>query len=163
RADDWQPERDVDRLAEGNELDGYQSLVVIAGDDDVELAALGAHEHGIGRKRTADLDPACPARLDRGHDRVRLLASKQPVFGAVAIAATTPCFASSTARTIVSYAARPASALRTPGSNRPPSAEPYTIGSHTSVTRPSPAARSAISGPIPAGSPAVMAMRGFMS
>src|SRR5689334_1350231 len=35
------------------------------------------------------------------------------------------------------------------------------IGSHTAVTRGSAAARAAISGPMPAGSPAVMTMRGL--
>ena len=38
---------------------------------------------------------------------------------------------------------------------------PYTIGSHASRTRGSSAAFRAISGPMPAGSPDVMAMRGF--
>src|SRR6185503_7820975 len=50
----------------------------------------------------------------------------------------------------------------TPGSNVAPPAGPYTTGSHAASTRGSAAARAATSGPMPAGSPDVIAMRGFI-
>src|SRR5439155_632738 len=78
-----------------------------------------------------------------------------------ATAATAPLCASAVARTIASYAALPASADRTPGSNFTPEPAPYSTGSQTPRTRGSAAARRAISGPMPAGSPSVIATRGL--
>src|SRR5438094_10194149 len=63
---------------------------------------------------------------------------------------------------MTSCAARPASPLNTPGANVDPFGGPYTTGSQTSRTRGSAAAFAATSGPIPAGSPTVMATRGFI-
>ena len=55
----------------------------------------------------------------------------------------------------------PASAESSPGVNLDPAGGPYSTGSQTSRTRASSAALRAISGPIPAGSPTVMPIRGF--
>ena len=44
------PERDVDGLTECQQLHRNQPLVVIARDDHIELAALGAHEHRVARE-----------------------------------------------------------------------------------------------------------------
>src|SRR5436190_4710583 len=85
RADDRQSERHVDRGAEGQQLDRYQSLIVVAGDHDLELAALCADEEGIGRKRTGDVDAACAACGDRRRDDVALLAAEQPVLAGVRV------------------------------------------------------------------------------
>src|SRR5882672_3667108 len=63
---------------------------------------------------------------------------------------------------MISYAARPASPLTAPGANAVPAAGAYMTGSHASRTRGSAAARAATSGPIPAGSPVVIATRGFI-
>src|SRR5580765_4016532 len=46
--------------------------------------------------------------------------------------------------------------------NRAPAGAPYSTGSQTPSTLGSAAARRAISGPMPAGSPSVIAMRGFI-
>src|SRR5688572_29109905 len=81
--------------------------------------------------------------------------------GAVAIASTAPLFAASTARTIVSCAAWPASAETSPTRNSSGGGA-NTTGSHTARTRASAAAFSTISGPMPAGSPTVNATRGFL-
>ena len=64
------PMRHVDRLAEGEQLHRDQSLVVIAGEHAVELAARRAHEHGVGREsvprcrcpRRGRRPPPAPAR-----------------------------------------------------------------------------------------------------
>src|SRR4029078_12614825 len=65
RADDRQPERDVDRLPEGDELHRYEPLVVVTGDDDVEVAAAGADENGVAGKRPLDVQGARATRHDR--------------------------------------------------------------------------------------------------
>src|SRR5262245_19938778 len=78
------------------------------------------------------------------------------------MAATRCVIASSTARTITSYAARPASALSIPGANRSRCGGRYGTGSQTASTRGSAAACATISGPTPAGSPEVIAIRGFL-
>lgn len=78
------------------------------------------------------------------------------------MAATRPACASRVAAQIASYAARPASADSTPGSKRASGGGPYRIGSQTSRTRGSSLALRAISGPMPAGSPTVIAMRGVV-
>ena len=65
RADDRQAQRDVHGLAEREQLHGHQALIVVAGDDDVELAAVRAHEHGVGGQRPDDVDAAGPARPPR--------------------------------------------------------------------------------------------------
>jgi hypothetical protein len=61
--DDRQAERDIHGLAERQQLDRNQSLVVIAGDDGVELAAGGADEHSVGRKGPPHVNPGSPAGL----------------------------------------------------------------------------------------------------
>ena len=74
--------------AERQQLHRNQPLIVIAGDDDVELAAGGAHEHRVARERTRDID-ARRARhcVDRRRDRVDLLPPEQPVFAGVRVQA----------------------------------------------------------------------------
>ena len=49
--DDRQAEGHVDRLTERKQLHRNQTLIVVAGDDDVEFAAGGAEEHRVARKR----------------------------------------------------------------------------------------------------------------
>src|SRR5581483_1628165 len=85
-ANEWQPDGDVDGLAEGETLDGDQSLVVIAGDDDVELAARRAQENGVAGEGAADVDVIIqPAGFD-GRDHLRgLLKSEQPALAAVRV------------------------------------------------------------------------------
>ena len=82
------------------------------------------------------------------------------LIGAVAIASILPARASSTARTMASYAARPAAAVTRPRSNGSDVTGPYTTGSQMLSTPASPAAFAVISGPMPAGSPAVIPIRG---
>src|SRR5690606_6335927 len=85
--------------------------------------------------------------------------------GPVAMASTSPRCAARTASTSVSKAALPLSAETRPGVNlaRASSGEgPYTTGSQVARTSAAAAAAATISGPIPAGSPTVSAMRGFM-
>jgi len=48
-------ERDVYRAAERRDLDRRHPDVVIRRDDGIELAADGAHEHGVGGERSFDL------------------------------------------------------------------------------------------------------------
>jgi len=60
--DDWKAERHVDGPAEGQQLHGNQPLIVIAGNDRIELAACRAAEDGVARERSVDINPA-PFRL----------------------------------------------------------------------------------------------------
>ena len=85
------------------------------------------------------------------------------LIGAVAIASTSPARAAFTARTMTSYAARPASADVVPTGTLTGGSGAKITGSHAASTRASAAAFPAISGPMPAGSPTVMATRGFIS
>src|SRR5678815_3584629 len=52
RAHDRQPERDVDRLVEVDELDRDQALVVIHRDERVVAAVTGVAERGVGDEWT---------------------------------------------------------------------------------------------------------------
>jgi hypothetical protein len=56
--DDGKAERDVDGAAERKQLYGNQPLIVIAGDDDVELAARSPAENGVAREWAFDINPA---------------------------------------------------------------------------------------------------------
>ena len=61
-------------VAKGQQLDRDQSLIVIAGDHAVELAARRAHEHGVAGNRAGDVDAAgAGARPPpaRARDRLR--------------------------------------------------------------------------------------------
>jgi hypothetical protein len=49
RPDDGKPERHVDGPAEREQFHGNQPLIVIAGDDRIELATGGAAEDGVAR------------------------------------------------------------------------------------------------------------------
>ena len=51
--DDGQAQRHVHRLAERQQLDRDQPLIVVAGDHDVELAPMRPDEHGVARQRAA--------------------------------------------------------------------------------------------------------------
>ncbi len=89
-ADDRQPERDVDRLAERQQLDRNQSLVVVAGDHRIEFAAHRADEHCVGRKRPGDIDAALPRRRRRRAEHRLLLAADQPVLAGVRVQSGQP-------------------------------------------------------------------------
>src|SRR6476620_5887202 len=56
RPHERQTQGDIDRMAECNQLHRNQSLVVITADHDIELAATGSHEEGVGRKWSRYVD-----------------------------------------------------------------------------------------------------------
>src|SRR5438046_1838832 len=64
RLRDGQPQRDVHRAAEREQLDRNESLVVVARDDGIELAAYGAPEDRVARKRPVNGDTTRARRLD---------------------------------------------------------------------------------------------------
>src|SRR5262245_13976456 len=72
-------------MAKRQQLHWNQSLIVIAGDDDVELAPGGAHENGVAWKWTRYVEAARPAGLDRGTDGLFLFVAEQTVFPRVRI------------------------------------------------------------------------------
>src|SRR5688572_33493595 len=72
-------------MAEREELDWNQSLIVVARDNDVELAPGGAHKDCVGRERSTDVDAVASSRLNRGRDAVPLLDPEQTVFAGVRI------------------------------------------------------------------------------
>src|SRR5215813_9908412 len=85
RTDDRQPERDVDGSTEREQLDRNQPLVVITGDDDVELAARGADEHGVAGPRPGDVDAASPCGFDRGTEDAFVFSADHAVLAGVRI------------------------------------------------------------------------------
>ena len=58
-------------------LDRNQALVVVHRDHDIELARAGAHEDGIGRMRSTDIEPFGPRLLHRRCDLLDFLAAEQ--------------------------------------------------------------------------------------
>jgi len=66
RADDWKPERHVDRSAERKQLHGNQSLIVITRHHSIELAAGCAAEDGVARERSVDIDSAASRVINGG-------------------------------------------------------------------------------------------------
>jgi hypothetical protein len=65
-ADDRKAKRDVHRPAEREQLHGDEPLVVIAGDDGVELSSRGAAEDRVAGKRTLDRYATDARRFHRG-------------------------------------------------------------------------------------------------
>ena len=86
-ADDRKAERDVDRVTEREQLDGNQTLIVIAGDHRVELPLRGAHEHGVAGQRPLDLNAARARGLDGGTDHGALFLAEQPFLSRMRIQA----------------------------------------------------------------------------
>ena len=87
RADDRQPERDVDRVVEAGELRRDMALVVVHGNHGVEVARGGAQEDGVRRDRARDV-PALGAQLLDGRlDQLGLLGAEQAVLAGVRIQA----------------------------------------------------------------------------
>src|SRR5262245_15356109 len=80
RSDDRQSERDVHGVAEGEQLDRNQPLIVIAGDHHVKFAPRRANENRIAWKRTRYVDAALATRVDRRDDDHLLLIAKEAVF-----------------------------------------------------------------------------------
>ena len=78
RADDRQAQRHIHRLSERQQLDGDQSLIVVARDHRVELSAQGSYEHGIRRKRPSDVDAAGPRLIDSRSQDILLLGADHP-------------------------------------------------------------------------------------
>jgi len=87
RAHDGEAERHVDRAAEGDQLDGDQPLVVIAGNHGVEFAAHGAAEDRVAGKRAVDLDAARARRLDGRPQDAVLFRAEQPFLAGVRVQA----------------------------------------------------------------------------
>ena len=85
--DDRQAQGDVDRFAEGDQLDRDQSLIVVAGDHRVERAGGGATEDRVGRDRAGDVDAGGAAPLDGRREDAALLAADEALFPGVRIEA----------------------------------------------------------------------------
>ena len=63
--------------AEGEQLHRHESLIVVAGDDAVELAAGRAHEHRVGRESGRVTSMARRARVGHGRrEHVVVLAAR---------------------------------------------------------------------------------------
>ena len=77
RADHGQADRDVDALVEPEHLDRAVALVVVHRDDEVEVAADGAEERGVGRQRALGVDAVGRRGRDGGLDLLRLLAAPE--------------------------------------------------------------------------------------
>ena len=58
---------------------------MIAGDDDVDLAAAGADEDGVGRKRPRDVNPSPACGGNRRRNRRCLLTAEQPVLASMRV------------------------------------------------------------------------------
>jgi len=70
--DDWKAQRHVDGPPECEELHGNQPLIVIAGDDHIELATGGAPEDGVPWEGSVDINPS-PFRVGNGGVQNRLV------------------------------------------------------------------------------------------
>ena len=80
---DRQPERDVHRCVEGDELDRDVALVVVLRDDEVEGAVVSSVVECIGRNRPDHVDPLRPGGSDGGREIVVVLGSEQPALSAM--------------------------------------------------------------------------------
>ena len=84
-ADEGKAQGDVHGVAEGGQLHRNEPLVVIAGDDGVELSSLGPDEKAVGRERPRHVDALAPQVRDRGHEDVLLLPAEQAVLARMGI------------------------------------------------------------------------------
>ncbi len=84
-AQDRQADADVDAAIKGEQLHRDVALVVVHGDDDVELAAGGAQKDGVGRLRIGDRPAARPRGFDGGPDLRLFLHAEEPVFACVGV------------------------------------------------------------------------------
>ena len=83
--DDRKAERHVDGPAEREQLHRNQPLIVIAGDDDIELATCSAAEDGVTREGSVDLNSS-PFRVSNGGAQNRFVfRPKQSVLARVRI------------------------------------------------------------------------------
>src|SRR5581483_3357510 len=87
RPDDRQAQRDVDRLAERDQLHRNEPLIVVAGHHDVELAPGGTNEHRVGRKRPGHVDAARSTGRNRRDDRALLFGAEHAVFAGMRVEA----------------------------------------------------------------------------
>ena len=85
RADERQPERHVDALAEARGLEHGQALVVVHRDDRVEAARDPGHEHRVGGQRAGHVVARGAQRGDRRRDHVDLLAAEVPALAGVRV------------------------------------------------------------------------------
>src|SRR5206468_6563413 len=87
RADDRQTQGDVHSLAEGHQLDGNQSLIVITGHHHVELATARADEDSIAWIWARHVYTAVAAQPNGRRDHRLLFAPEQAVFAGVRVQA----------------------------------------------------------------------------
>jgi hypothetical protein len=78
-------QRHVDGASEGQELHRHQTLVVVGGDDGVELALQRAHESGVGGQRARDRDPLLRERREGGPQDLLVLAAEEAVLAGVRV------------------------------------------------------------------------------
>ena len=84
-AHERQPERDIDRVVEGQRLDRDQRLVVIHRERHVVARARGGVKQRIGRQRAARIDAVGAQALDRGRDDGDILLAERAVLAGMRV------------------------------------------------------------------------------
>src|SRR5882724_4056400 len=74
-------------VGETERLDGHVALIVVHGDDDVELAASRPREKRVGREGAVDVEPFSTCRLHSRDDLRLLLVAEEPVLSSMRIEA----------------------------------------------------------------------------
>ena len=81
------PERDIHAALEIDQLHGNVALVVVHGDDEIEFAAQGANEDGVGRVRAGAIDAEGARFLDGGRDDFGVLPAEEAMLAGMGIEA----------------------------------------------------------------------------
>src|SRR5690242_3707865 len=84
-AADRQPQADVDRLVERDELGRNVTLIVILRDYEIEFAFERTIEHRVARDRPFDVDAFALRLFDRGCDVIDLLGAEDTALPAMRI------------------------------------------------------------------------------
>src|SRR5687767_7687175 len=84
-ADDRQAQGDVHRPAERRHLDRDQTLIVIAGDDRIELPAHRADEDRVRGERSTYVDPPTGTGLDRRTEHPLVFTAQQAMLSGVRV------------------------------------------------------------------------------
>jgi hypothetical protein len=91
RTDHGEAHGDIDAFLNPKNLDRTMALVMVHGDHKIKVAALGAEEQGVSRKRAFDTDAARLKRLHGWFDLLLLFAmAKQTVFAGMRIDSAHP-------------------------------------------------------------------------
>ena len=81
----WQSQRHIDRAVKMNRLQRAQALIVIHGENGVELPVVRAVKHRVGWKRSLHVQAISNRRLNSGFYDLLILKSKQTIVTRVRI------------------------------------------------------------------------------